>query len=138
MLMNRKRREEIEAKLAELQSQTAVRLTELLSKTEVRDFQSLEAIETRMKQRKVASHAAVAHIGDDRTIDVTIVDFSIDGIRVTLPEVDYLPEKTIFECTALGGFIVAVVRWQDGREAGLQIDREWTRNMRMAASQKAA
>ena len=124
--------------LAELQRRTATRLGDLISKTPKQEFQSLDAIDTRARQRKQAEHKATAFLDDDHDVACKIVDVSLDGFKVALENEEYFPDTVILECSPLGGFIVGEVRWQTGREAGLQIDRAWTKKLRLAAAPKSA
>lgn len=139
MLRKKKHRDEkLLEELAELQQRTAMRLGDLITKEPKHEFAGLDAIDTRAKQRKQSEHKAIAYVNEDDTVDCKIVDVSLDGIKVCLQQEDYLPDTVILECKPLGGFIVGEVRWQSGREAGLQIDRAWTKKLRIAAAAKTA
>ena len=140
MLKTKKKREaeEVEAHLAKLQARTAFRINDLLAKQAPKEFDNLDTIDTRLRQRKETSCAAKAFSDEDHTIDCTIVDMSLDGLKLVFAQEEYLPQTVILDCEGLGGFIVGEVKWQNGTEVGLQLDRKATKSLRLAAAQQQA
>ncbi|MEL6360639.1 MAG: PilZ domain-containing protein [Pseudomonadota bacterium] len=123
-------------KLAELQRKAKARADRLAADVKKPETQSdLHDFNTREGKRVETEHPATVLTEGDGEITATIADISSTGFRLQLPRGAYLPETVIVECEMFQGMIVANVVWQDGKFAGLNIDRDITRRLASSTGQ---
>jgi hypothetical protein len=72
----------------------------------------------RRDPRRAVELRAFARLGDDKSIELTILDLSYDGCRVEAP-VAFLPKTQLKLSVPRLGELSAEVRWCDGNIAGL-------------------
>ena len=139
---NAKKTEE-EQKLKELHDRAAARAQRIAdvattSGPEGQPVIEPSAFNVREFERVAVDLPAIVICELDGDTPATIVDISSGGLRVQF-EKSYYPEDVIvIESKAFQGFVVASVKWQGGKEAGLEIDREWTARLAKKRREAAA
>lgn len=115
-------------KLEELQSRAAARINRISHVVEQRKIEETgdDPFELRTFERKAVDFPAMVVCEIEGDMCAQIVDLSETGLRVRF-EIEHYPEETVvIDSEAFAGFIVADTVWQDGREAGFEINQEWT------------
>lgn len=135
-----KARDEAEelAELAEMKRKAAVRVANLTTRAAAPSVSTLKVFNTRLGERLRGPFPATAHRDRASSVECQVADYSAQGLRLRFKRSVNLPQVVVVECVALGGFIISEVRWQDGAEAGLSIDRKTTRRVRLAMDPTAA
>lgn len=118
-------------KFTALHTKAQARLTRISAPDRVTNTAaiSLDAFDTRAKERVLAEHPALVICEEDEDTPGTIVDMSGDGLRLRFAKPHYLPATILIDSPAFSGFVVADVKWQKGTEAGVAFDHLWTQKL---------
>ena len=124
--------------VAAMKKKAAARVASLTMKATAPQVSSLDAFNTRSGERIIGPLPAFVHLNDDEQLSCVVADYSTEGVKLRMDVSGYLPRVVVVECDALGGLLIGEVRWQDGAEAGVMLDRKMTRRIRLAMNPDAA
>lgn len=120
---------EEEARAEALRVKNAERLARLVKSSAAAAARDLQTLDTRRRERVATEHPGLVLLEDDSIVPMSIIDISSGGLKVRFGAPQYLPRNVVIDSPVFGGLLVAEVRWQTGAQAGLEIDREATREL---------
>ncbi|NNE41807.1 MAG: PilZ domain-containing protein [Marinicaulis sp.] len=134
MLARRKKidQDEEQRKIEELKARLSARLTRVAEKPAPENAPkpvSLGNLNTRDAQRIKTDSPAIVVCEADQDTPAQIVDISKTGLRLRFAKPHYLPEMVLLDAPAFTGFVVSIVMWQDGNEAGVKFDTALTKKI---------
>lgn len=129
--INRKSKREEAERFEALQKSMDARLTRMLapSRKAAPESKPLEDFDTRECERIAAEQPAIVICEEDEDTPATIVDMSANGLRLRFAKPHFLPPTILLDSPAFSGFVVADVKWQAGKEAGVEFDRGATQKL---------
>lgn len=126
------------AEIAAMKKKAAARVAALSTKATAPEVSTLDAFNTRAGDRIMGPLPSTVHLSDDEQLSCVVADYSAEGVKLRMDVGAYLPRVVVVECDVLGGLLIGEVRWQDGAEAGIVIDRKMTKRIRLAMNPDAA
>ena len=128
---------EEDARAEALKAKNAERLARLVKSSAAAAARDLQSLNTRRRERVATEHPGLVLLEDDTIVPISIVDVSSGGLKVCFDSSQYLPKNVVIDSPVFGGLLVAEVRWQSGAQAGLEIDRDATRELAEALRNEA-